>query len=85
MTKQNISVENRGIVSCTQDMEGNISAYGPSLIITGFTSTYYEPNYVGGRLFIVPAGLLGYFMITHVRRKRRLKRTPLIPPGFGKS
>jgi len=85
LTKQNMSVENRGIVNCTQDQEGNVSAYGPSLVITGLYRTYYETNYVGGRLFIIPAGLLGYFIIKHIWRKRRLARTPLIPPGFGES
>lgn len=84
-TKQNISVESHGIVTCTQDSGGNVSAYGPSLVITGFYSTYYEINYVGGTLFIIPAGLLGYFIVKHIWRKRRLKRTPLIPPGFGES
>jgi hypothetical protein len=59
LTKEKISIKNNGIIACTEDPKTkDISIYGPTLIVTGSTGTYYEANYIGILIFFVLVGLL---------------------------
>ena len=74
LTKGKISLVNYGIITGVKDSEGNITPYGPTLVIIGSMGTYDEANYAGigllVPLLIISVGYLVYSYI-HTRTLRK--------------
>lgn len=60
--KYKLSVKNYGVVNCTAGYwGGNVSEYGPALVVIGSVGSYDEANYGGIAIFLILIGLLIYF------------------------